>query len=397
MLEPQSVSPPVHIRFANQVKEKAFRIVSSSKKISLKKGLFLGLSLFCFFFLDSINESSHRKLAGENGKKDEPELMPSYNESCPLSLPEAIGHKDTETADLISQESGAFKAVQSAMEGGAFTDRKIVILGDSTYRQVVSSLACLLHTGGFWESNDSFVTGFVTGLSDNPLTERGGRWYDARVRLKDGGEIFFAPLAGNVVSYWPSGVGGVQLLKSTEDWLQNCEGRTPFYLNHYKISATNGEYFEEYSEENTSLEKIKLGKKDFLIFQGGHHPTRAINIKKIGALIKCVEEAKASGEDPGWPTIKYARSTPRHFISENGKEIRRAGGTCALSNDEDPQLVEELGVLGKDYKMVGSKLNVLSPWGNTHQVPGADCVHFKMPGVPELYTREVVNAVMALP
>jgi len=394
MLEPQSVSPPVHIRFANQVKGKALRIVSSSKKTSLKKGLLLGLSLFCFFSLfsplDGISGSTLRRLAGGNGKKDVPEFMPSYNEFCPLSLPEYMGHKDSEAADLISQESGAFKAVQSAMEAGAFTDRKIVILGDSTYRQVVSSLACLLHTGGFWESNDSFVTGFVTGSSDR------SRWYDARVRLKDGGEIFYAPLAGNVLTHWSGVVDGIQLLKSTEDWLQNCEGRTPFYLNHYTISATNGEYFEEYSEENTSLEKIKLGKKDFLIFQGGHHTTRAINIKKFGALIKCVEEAKASGEDPGWPTIKYARSTPRHFKSENGKEIRR-GETCALSNDEDPQLVEELGVLGKDYKMVGSRLNVLSRWGNAHQYSGKDCVHFKMPGVPELYTREVANAIMALP
>lgn len=398
----------------------------------LKKCLLLALPLFCLHSLlvpwdDS--EDSTRSLGGVEGVERKalrnqdnksaestqqqksnkvlkqqqvgksPKHLPPrslYDSTCPLAM-ESYFHlgKEAEAAELLSQESGVLEVVQSAIKApAAFAERKVIILGDSTSRQVFSSLSCLLYNQGFWESSDSFTYGL--NLS--------GFFYDARVRLNDSGEIFYAPFAGGVLNFWAYGVANKledHPLRSQESWQESCKERKAFYLDHYKLSATNGDSFEEYDAGNASLEKIKLGKKDMILLQGGlHSATRKHNLENIGALLKCVEEAKENGEDPGWPTIKYLRTSPQHFNTHNGKHDgmynKTLGRTpCNPSLDVDPHLVEELEVFGKDYKMVGHQLDVLDPWGITHIDKNRDCTHWIMPGVPDLYAREITMAVMA--
>ena len=342
-------------------------------------------------------QKSNKVLKQQQVGKSPKHLPPRslYDSTCPLAM-ESYFHlgKEAEAAELLSQESGGFEIVQSAIKApAAFAERKVIVLGDSTARQVFSSLSCLLYNQGFWESSDSFTY----GLNYN------GFFYDARLGLNDSGEIFYAPFAGGVLDFWKHGVGGrpeIRPLRSQESWQESCKERKAFYLDHYKLSATNGDSFEEYDAGNASLEKIKLGKKDIIFLQGGLHPClRKQNLENIGALLKCVEEAKENGEDPGWPTIKYLRTSPQHFNTNNGQHggmyNKILGKTpCISSLDVDSHLVEELEVFGKDYKMVGHQLDVLDQWGNAHNNKN-DCTHWIMPGVPDLYAREITMAVMA--
>jgi len=117
--------------------------------------------------------------------------------------------------------------------------------------------------------------------------------------------------------------------------------------------------------------------------------------------MQCVKDAKANGEDPGWPTLHYVRTTPQHFpgkshggfVAENKEKYAKSECLDYIVNDvdtaEEMQILEEVDVVGKDLKVTDS-------WGRFHPHGGIDCTHYLQPGVSELYVREIVSAVMDL-
>ena len=44
-----------------------------------------------------------------------------------------------------------------------------------------------------------------------------------------------------------------------------------------------------------------------------HGVNRIENMQKLHRLFQCMEEAKSSNEDPGWPTITYIATPAQHF------------------------------------------------------------------------------------
>ena len=93
---------------------------------------------------------------------------------------------DPDGANLLSHLSGALTTVSKTLAG--LRDTKIVLIGDSVMHQIYSSLSCMSHRAGAWESNTSFVG-------------------DRRVWLKNGSEIIFSPWAGNLLQFdWNIGI-----------------------------------------------------------------------------------------------------------------------------------------------------------------------------------------------
>jgi len=370
----------------------------------------LALAALCFLSSSIVKDAmstaseARRELAGKPKKphrvggklgrsakqnQQQQDDKPLYDETCPLALVNYLNDVATRDSNKLAKESGALEKVHEGFDAGAFEGRKVVFAGDSTFRTVMSSLSCLLHVTGHWKSQDSYMYG---------LSQR-SNFFDARVLLQGGGELFFAPVAGAVTDFWTTGKN--RALQSEEDWYQSCQDRKPFYFAHYKVEATNGEWFEYYSPDNPSLEMVELGKEDVVFFQGGHHSSRKQNLININRLMQCVKDAKAKGEDPGWPTLHYVRSTPQHFpgksdggyVAENKEKYGKSECSDYIVNDANK--AEEDAIL-KRVDVVGKDLTVTDSWGRFHRHGGHDCTHYLQPGVSELYVREIVSAVMDL-
>lgn len=106
-----------------------------------------------------------------------------YTYECPDHKGiETFLHKgiDPDAANMLSHLSGALTTVSETL--AALRDTKIVLIGDSVMHQIYSSLSCMSHRAGAWESNTSFVG-------------------DRRVWLKNGSEIIFSPWGGNLLQF----------------------------------------------------------------------------------------------------------------------------------------------------------------------------------------------------
>ena len=111
----------------------------------------------------------------------------------------------------------------------------------------MSSLFSLAYSAGHWESNASYNYAYTT-------IEQSQYYFDARVRLDDGGEIIYSPFAGGVSDFWVGREN--QPLVGQEDRLRSRQDRTPFYLDNANANDTpSGERFVESSLNNFSLEK----------------------------------------------------------------------------------------------------------------------------------------------
>ena len=354
------------------------------------------------------NSVSPASVADEGGKVLHPvEKVPLvYSYECPdhISIDRFL-HKgiDPDGANMLSHLSGALHTVSETLAG--LKDTKIVIIGDSVMHQMYSSLSCLSHALEAWESNTSFVG-------------------DRRVWLKNGSEIMYSPWGGNLLQFdWKNREHDQPTpddpYYDNTDWMESCQKREPFLMIAYnndansmlkpgqRVSARVFEYFLNNPMDHSFQEKIELTRDDNVFISGtlhDHGVHRIQNMQKLNHLFDCMEEAKSSNEDPGWPTITYIASPPQHFPGH--ADGRWAGPTnlsqaCRHSvNLRNNQFYKEENQLEGKVPMIGREI-MASAMGQYHMglrkvsntQMTVDCTHWSMPGVPDIYAKKIMKSI----
>ena len=128
-------------------------------------------------------------------------------------------------------------------------------------------------------------------------------------------------------------------------------------------------------------------------------------MQKLHRLLQCMEEAKSSNEDPGWPTITYIATPAQHFP---GHEDGRWSGPTDLSltcrhavNLSHNQFYKEENQLEGKVPMIGREIST-SIMGNFHlglrrvsnRQMTVDCTHWSMPGVTDIYAKAIMKSIV---
>eukprot|EP00984_Skeletonema_dohrnii_P026036 scaffold15293_cov159-Skeletonema_dohrnii-CCMP3373.AAC.1 len=305
---------------------------------------------------------------------------------------------DPSGANILSHLSGTLAAVSETLP--LLKDRKTIIIGDSLMHQIYISLSCLSHRAGAWESVDSFVA-------------------DRRVWLKNGSELIYSPWASRILHFnWKNPThdkpSSDDPFYDNMDWVEACQKREPFLLHSYKKAANSVLKPEDVStriptlsidpKDHSLQEKVVLTREDTVFVSGSLHSRRAENMRKLNHLFDCMEEARLSNEDhPGWPTIKYIASPPQHFPgSVDGHYARPVdlSKTCLQTVDltnnrfykEESRLEGKVSIIGREIE--ASKMGQFH-MGLRPTLDGkvVDCTHWTMPGVTDIYAKEIVNSI----
>ena len=332
-----------------------------------------------------------------------------YDETCPfIQHSSYITDYMTEGIDRNAaldyyHGSGASQIIHLGLqEMTKDAPHKIVLSGDSNFRQIFISTACLAFARDFLhDEGDPYTVAWAT--------KDEGRHYafsDARAMLKNSSELFYAPSAGKVQKFgWPEKLNAIKADESGQDWIQSCKAREKFQLDTYALEAPN-EKVAVWDKSHSSFDTVELNANDKVIFNAGMHEVmresgfRSRNLNMLKELMDCINKAKEKGEDPGWPTIYYFRSNHLHFKTENGLYSGNRGVLDGCSDnvpgDLAPQFKEELDALENKMPMIGYGLK-LDGMGRLH-LGGQknDCSHWSMPGVPDVYAKEIFAGVYNL-
>lgn len=326
------------------------------------------------------------------------EIPPVYTYECPDHRDfDRFLHKgiDPDGANKLSFLSGALTTVSETLSG--LTDTKIVLIGDSVMHQIYLSLSCMSHRAGAWESNTSFVG-------------------DRRVWLKNNSEIIFSMWGGNLLRFdWnkrtydqPPSDDNDPFYDNT-DWIEACEKREPFQQVTYNKAANSNILSSKSENDHTFEEKIVLTRDDNVFIYGtlhNHGVHRIENMQKLHRLFECMAEAKSLNEVPGtgWPAFTYIATPAQHFP---GSADGHWSGptdlslTCSHRVDiSENQFYEEENQLEGKVSMIGREIGT-SKMGDYHlglrrvsnRQMTVDCTHWSMPGVPDLYAKEVMKSI----
>jgi len=334
-------------------------------------------------------------------------IQDGAGESCPFNLgqftPPAVNRAVADDAAMLARKIDAESVVREAVEKSALS-RKTILVGDSLTRQTFSSLGCMLHKSGVIDGDtDSYIAWQSDTNEDNSLRH----FNDARIKFWLEGkahQIFYHPTAGMVNEYGWGFERGISPIESSEHWLQSCEKREPFVLDTYKLRKKDiFRHLQIFFNEN-DFEKVPLTKNDIVIFNAGLHPgTRAKNLKSIAQLADCMKEARGRGEAPMWPKLRYMRSSQQHFSSETGTWTRESSSLpCATREDlKDPYYLEDLENIEGKLPILGKNINLkhvshLHIGSTLNKKKVMDCTHWAMPGIPNLFVKVIMRALINL-
>jgi len=305
-----------------------------------------------------------------------------YDSSCPLSLNYFLTASISPEKGLAySLDNDASRIVNKAISSKVFTDRKIVLIGDSNFRQIFSSIACISHTEGLWRTPNSYTAAMMHVYEHD--------FNDARLMLQEGlGEILLSPRAGQINSYgWDKERSPME---TNEDWLKSCQDLRPFYMDTLSYSSPN-EFFP-FDSNDEKFQRVPLRQNDVVIINGSIHPSQwEDNLDKLLSLVDCMDEKKAKGEDPGWPQILYFRSNQRHFPTADKK--KNTTSHCSVPR-EDPFIFKEKMMFNGRLPMVGFDLDLVES-GHLH-MSDKDCGHWAQPGVPDVYAKKMAEKILEL-
>lgn len=260
-------------------------------------------------------------------------------------------------------------------------------------RQIYMSIACHAHTSKLWESPESYTAAWasVENQAQPPYN-------DARLKLRNSSELFFSPKAGKIQMYsWKREWDAMITDDDGQDWLQSCKNREIFAVDTYSLFAPN-EHVREWSKLNPVFETVPLGSVDKVIINASMHGVhgqgrREHNLNRLNELLDCMADAREKGEDPGWPQLYYFRTNQLHFKTKDGGFASEKDFGCADYKDSmsNEFIKAEVDMLRGKIPLVGYGLN-LDHLGRLH-MGGRDCAHWSMPGVPDVFGRDIMNEV----
>lgn len=332
--------------------------------------------------------------------------------------------------------------------------RRIVFVGDSLLRQVFISLSCVMQSqeGAQVMTNTSIITTTVdiavpwfsrrTGRTNHPNTISIGphsKFEESRVWIHQEHRDRTLPHSDNFFTttelIYHHGIGNVVSLgqdyRSHDEhvWMEAC-------LRGRPLEATvvqRGRHTEQFVRRET----ISLGKDDVVIFNGSVHGDRQLNLYNIQDIANCINTNRHNSKN-AWPKLLYMVTSAEHFPTVTGQYdetlsqstnvstsdaktpdyqcrkdavlphgrlreeqtilARNAGGGAtnllhhplqqadhpAIDNSSDPYLLPFVGL---------SELDLEYRSGDLH-VGGRDCLHWIMPGIPDLLAASLLEQVV---
>lgn len=183
-----------------------------------------------------------------------------------------------------------------------------------------------------------------------------------------------------------------------QDWLQSCKNRKIFAVDTYSLFAPN-ENVPEWSKFNPVFETVPLSKNDKVIINaslhGVHGPRgRPHNLHRLNELLDCMADAREKRKDPGWPQLYYFLTNQLHFKTlDGGFSSEKELGCADYKDSKSNELIkEEVDILSGKIPPVGYGLS-LDHLGMLH-IGGRDCAHWSMPGVPDVFGRDIMSEVI---
>jgi len=269
----------------------------------------------------------------------------------------------------------------SALENGALDGRTIVLDGDSLTRQFFISLGCLAWSARYVIEYN--VPMSITGGRLNSILKNGE--YDASSKLFSKG---FIKLKGGGKIYYVANPNEKKIEQLSERMLHDaCDNNTNTTKKYkYKVRYNFGKDF------------LKLKANDVVVYGAGHHQERLKYISTYKKFSQCMQDARSKSTFKRWPHFMYQLGSVESFWTKSGNygDDRIDGGdnmSCQSSLNTSSHRDEERVELGGLMPFIGDTIDVKN-LGELHVWHG-DRLHWRQPGVPDLYAGELAEFLLS--
>lgn len=266
--------------------------------------------------------------------------------------------------------------MHGALDSGLLSGRKILFIGDSLYRQMFQSLTCLAGSNRLQFFSSTHGSHLATSLLRS--AEHSGHASNV--------SIFTNVDAGKIVRIKGSPVMGEAVCQ--QSWLDACNRGEPFFFQHSPPDS-----------------KITLNRADFVFVYRTIHKEKEENMDNIVDLVNCMQRKKEAQTDHwDWPQFIYTPTHATHFSSATGKfdwDWAKNHMCSCTSGPSVTQIFEmELARMEHILPVVGTKtfareLTLGLLHGTERRRGLFDCVHWMMPGIPDLFVKEMIEWILS--
>jgi hypothetical protein len=339
-----------------------------------------------------VQKSTHPTNSSTNSIPHRDDLpYPYWNLSCPLEM-SSFSAAHMGGPDFLLRAEQARQVALPAIEvlqqflqqhnnkNHSSLPRRIVFIGDSLLRQVFMSLVCHLP-----KTETEIVVPWFTeraARTHQPNTQARGlhsKFEEARVWFENTEIVFHHGLGGLVA------LGPDYQSHDTHDWLEDCFRQRPF-LEATVVAKSERRML---TERTVQRETIRLQPHDFVVLNGSVHGDRTLNLNAIVDLMRCVADQKK------WPHFVYMATGAQHFPTPSGafeKDLlEQETWKCQAEITRHVQQQEEQRMLSPLLPILGQDvLDLQYKSGHLH-VGNRDCLHWIMPGIPDLLAASLVR------
>ena len=326
------------------------------------------------------------------------ELSLSSSSSDNSSMSQATKHSKANMQEIakqslnLSNNAKSYQRVLHALQNGAFSNRRIILDGDSLTRQLFISLSCMAWSAGY--VTDYTISKYdVWSGGENPTLRSfnytaSERFYkQVHVKLKDDGDIYYIDYFNHAASNDMKRFGNI-LHSMVRSACNN--GSSSSGLLKWSRSSNNRYYKARYSLNKQDSPMI-LNKDDVVVVSAGHHDKiRPMYLEGYKQFFQCMQQQRiehasspSSSSSSQWPHFFYQLSSVQGFNTIDGEytsqplpgkdklACRTEGGSTRLQQ-EDRDYLDGL------VPFIADTID-LTNMGNYH-IGGGDCTHWVQPG-----------------
>jgi hypothetical protein len=362
--------------------------VSQANQLTIKKGS-----------TSPRNESSRPGVAGVTSLRsnyytfgnNDPTPAMYWNLSCPLemstfSAAHIGGDEFVQRAHKAQNLSYAALRQLKQTAPWLLRRRRIFFVGDSLLRQVFISLSCLYwnqvqHYAVPWFERRHGRMNHANTISHGPHS----KFEEARVVLKGGTEFIFHHGIGGLLT-----LGQDYRSHDPNMWLESCMRGKPFTTN-----VVDTDYSPIVSELNVPRTTMVLTTEDIVVINGSVHGDRGLNLNNVADLIQCMNRDPHKKKTM-WPRLVYVTTGAEHFPTDSGQyeeELIGKNFTCRQQTLFDYRQKEERELVGGLLPILGKDVFDLEREQGDLHVGGRDCLHWIMPGIPDLLAASLITAL----
>ena len=293
----------------------------------------------------------------------------------------------------LSNDAKSYQRVLNALHNGAFSNRRIILDGDSLTRQLFISLSCMAWSAGY--VTDYTISKYdVWSGGENPTLQNfnytaSERFYkQVHVKLKDDGDIYYIDYFNHAAPNDMKRFGNMLHSMVRSACNNNVSSSSSGLL---KWSRNSNRYYKARYSLNKQDSPMILNKDDVVVVSAGHHDKiRPMYLEGYKQFFQCMQQQRiehasspSSSSSSQWPHFFYQLSSVQGFNTIDGEytsqplpgkdklACRTEGGSTRLQQ-EDRDYLEGL------VPFIADTID-LTNMGNYH-IGGGDCTHWVQPG-----------------